>query len=509
MRANEEKNAVAFACVVDRTMPREVNAECLLPDYKGAVSRLLFVRPVFFEAEHFVGGGKIDVSGRVRFDTLYMNADGVPESAVCEENYAFSLPVDLTGYDTEAGVTVALTVLPEAIVTRVAAPRRLAMRCRFCVRVRAFAARPLTAELPDGMEERVEVLCDVAEYGRHFAGRGRAEATGELPFEGGNLAVLDARGTVYLPDVSAAVGGVRCAGEVIVTLLCRREGEGEDGTAFALQKRLPFEELIAADGVSSDCSAAASGAVTEVRATVEEGLVSVIAAVQLSVTATVAEPVYFTRDLFCPGYTAECRAEEVKLPAPGFSFNRHFSVSATTPRAGAVPTGAVLIDGFGEAEVLEKTVENGRTTVAGTLVCHLLCRAGGEYAASEADFTFRVNTEGDLSAADVAASVPVLRLTEEGDALRADAELQLAVTAGGETTVRRVADAVFAAASPRPRADMELCYPAPGETLWSVACRVGVSPAAIAAENGIEGEDPGSPASLDGVRWLLIPPVGV
>lgn len=508
MRVHDEKNAVAFSSVVDRTMPEELNAECLLPDYKGAISRLLWVRPVFSETGYFVSGGKVDFSGRVRFDALYMNADGVPETASCEENYGFSMPVDLNGYDTEAGVTFDVTVLPEAVVTRVAAPRRLTLRCRFCVRVRGYAGRSLSAALPEGAADRVEALCDMAEYGRHFAGQGRIETAGEMPFEGdGEPVVLDARGALYLPDVSAAAGGVRCAGEVIVTLLCRRENADHD-EVFTLQKRLPFEELIAADGVTSDCTAAAEGAVIEVRATAEPGLVSLVAAVRLSVTATAAEPVFYVRDLFLPGHTATCRSEEVKLPAPGASFNRHFSVSSTRAREGVLPAGAMLIDAFGEAEVLEKTVENGRTALAGTLVCHLLYRMGGEYAASEADFTFRVNTEGDLSAAEVRASLPVLRLTEEGDALRADGEVQLAVTAGGEMTVRRIADAVFAPEVPRSAADMELCYPASGETLWDVACRYGVSPAAIAAENGIEGDDPGNSASLDGVRWLLIPRVG-
>jgi len=506
MRVHEEKNAVAFLCLADRTVPEEITAECLLPDYKGAVSRLLQVRPAFLQTGHFIGGNKADISGRVRFDALYMNADGVPESVACEESYAFSVPVDLGGYRTEEGVTFDVTVLPESVTTRVAAPRRLNIRCRFCVRVRIFAARSLAAELPEATADRVETLCEKAEYGRHFAGQGTAEVTGEVPFEGGGEpVVLDARGELYLPDVTAAGDGVRCAGEVIVTLLCRREGADEDGEAFTLQKRLPFEELVAADGVTSECGAAAAGEVTEVRVTVGEGALSVVAAVRLSVTATVTDPVLYVRDLFLPGHTAACRVEEATLPAPGASFNRHFSISSTCPRAGVLPAGALPIDAFGEAEISEKTVEGGRTVLAGTVVCHVLYRTGAEYASGEADFMFRVNVEGDLSAADVRASAPILRLKEEGENLTLDGELQFSVTAGGTVTVRRVASVVFTPAAEVRTADMELCYPAPDETLWDVAARYGVSPARIAADNGIEGEAPGRRDSLDGVRWLLIP----
>lgn len=503
MNSNQEKNAVAVPCLFDRTVPEEISAECLLPDYKGAISRLLYVRPAFSEAGHFIGGSKADISGRVRFDALYVNADGLPEAAGCEEQYALSLPVDLNGYDPDAGVTFQVTVQPESVVTRVSAPRRLSVRCRFSVRVRAFAARSLAVALPAGTDG-VQMLCDKAEYGRHFAGQGNAEVTGDIPFEGGGEpVVVAARGAVYLPDVTAIADGVRCAGEVIVTLLCRREGEGEEA-AFTLQKRLPFEEPVAADGVTTECSAAAEGEVTEIRVDVGDDVLSVTAVVGLAVTATVTDPVVFVRDLFLPGMAADCRTEQTQLPAPGACYNRHFSISAVC-REGALPVGAALIDVFGETEISEKTVEGGRTALAGTVTCHALCRTGAEYAAGETDFTFRVFVEGDLSAADVRASVPILRLYEEGGAWRADGEVQLAVTAGGTVTVSRVAGASFKEAPQEKRADLELCYPAPGETLWSVAARYGVSPAALAAENGIAGDDPGDPASLCGVRRLLIP----
>ena len=504
MKNNPEKNAVAVPCLFDRTVPVELNADCLLPDYKGAVSRLLWVRPAFSEVGHFVGGNKADISGRVRFDALYMNADGMPEAAFCEEDYAFSVPVDLAGYETDAGVTFDVAVLPESVVTRVAAPRRLSVRCRFSVRVRVYAARSLAADLPEETADRVEMLCDTAEYGRHFAGQGTTEVTCEVPFEGGGEpVVLAARGTVFLPDVTAAADGVRCAGEVIVTLLCRREGEGDEAV-FTLQKRLPFEEQVVADGVTSECSASAEGEVTEIRTDVGEGVLSVTAAVRLAVSATVTDPVLFVRDLFLPGMAADCRTEETQLPAPGASFNRHFSISAPC-REGALPAGAALIDAFGEAGISEKTVDAGRTALAGTVTCHVLYRAGAEYAAGETDFNFRVSLDGDLSAADVRASVPLLRIGSEGGALSADGELQLAVTAGGTVTVSRVAGATFRETPAVKRADMELYYPAPGETLWSVAARYGVSPAALSAENGMACEAPGDPASLCGVRRLLIP----
>ena len=52
--------------------------------------------------------------------------------------------------------------------------------------------------------------------------------------------------------------------------------------------------------------------------------------------------------------------------------------------------------------------------------------------------------------------------------------------------------------------DPELFYPAPGETLFGVGKRYGISPARLAEQNGISADDPGSPESLSGVRFLLI-----
>ena len=63
----------------------------------------------------------------------------------------------------------------------------------------------------------------------------------------------------------------------------------------------------------------------------------------------------------------------------------------------------------------------------------------------------------------------------------------------------------FSPADPLPRADLEICYPTVGETLWDVGKRYGVSPDGLAAANGLSADAPGDTDSLRDVRYLLIP----
>jgi hypothetical protein len=56
-----------------------------------------------------------------------------------------------------------------------------------------------------------------------------------------------------------------------------------------------------------------------------------------------------------------------------------------------------------------------------------------------------------------------------------------------------------------PRADLEICYPASGETLWDVGKRYGISPDTLADANGLCADAPGDADSLRDVRYLLIP----
>jgi hypothetical protein len=203
---------------------------------------------------------------------------------------------------------------------------------------------------------------------------------------------------------------------------------------------------------------------------------------------------------------AECRFAEKRINGAGLCRNRHFTVSGDLSYAEAgVPAGAVILDGVAEAEIKECRCEQDRALLSGEICCRALYRLGGEFGVCEVRFPFRHAEDGVTERVEGTCSVPVLRLTGERDRLHMDAELQLALRAGGCRSVRMLAEASFSPAPAVGRGDVELCYPAAGDTLWEIGKKYSVSPEAIAALNGRSAEDPGDPASLSGVKFLMIP----
>ena len=102
------------------------------------------------------------------------------------------------------------------------------------------------------------------------------------------------------------------------------------------------------------------------------------------------------------------------------------------------------------------------------------------------------------------ATVPKCRARAEGDRVTLHAEVSLSARGVAYAPTRLLCGVKLETAEGQAHTDPELFYPAPGETLFNVGKRYGISPARIARQNGIAAEDPGSPESLSGVRFLLI-----
>lgn len=255
-----------------------------------------------------------------------------------------------------------------------------------------------------------------------------------------------------------------------------------------------------------DWQASVAGEIARISATVEEGAISVSAEALLSAQGQCEESVLLYRDVFLPGSHVECRCAEEPLWRCSYCGNRNFSVSGERPFAElGIPADATVLDAVADAEIKEKQREGDRTVLAGELRCHVLYRRAEDYEIGEFSIPFRGILEE--SADDMALSCHVIscRVTPTAEGLRVDAEIGLAVRAYRGCAVSCLAEAAFTAAEPMPRADLELCYPALDDSLWSVGKRYGVSPDDLAAANGLPAEAPGSVESLRDVRYLLIP----
>ena len=501
MRINTEQ-ATAQPEAFCKTIPLEVSAEVVLPDYRSEISRLLWVRPRFAPPTRFVGGGKADFSGACYLQALYVGPDGMLYSITHEHSYAFSVPIEGRGEEME----LSAQIFPEAVISRVSGPRKLSVRCRMHARVRGYTNKSFAVPLPEEAGEEVRLLCEAMPGGLLRVGDGESLEFAEkiaLPCEGEARVIL-ATARLFLPEAVATGDGVCCRGEVVFECLCCAE-DTPDAAPFTLKGRIPFERELLLEGGGPDCQARAFGCVCELNATPEAGSLLLEGRAMLMAEVQRTCELSLCRDVFWPGRRAECSFAEERLWQAGECENLHFSISGEVSPSGiGVPQGAELLLWEADAECKEKSSENGKLRLAGEVHCQMLYRCDGEYGTAQASLPFLLYRE-QAQDAELACCVPICRVSAERETWRLECEVQLALRSFISTPVRALQGVEFFPAQPIERQDVELCYPGSDETLWEVSKRYGVSPEALAAANGISAEGPGEPGSLGGVCFLLIP----
>jgi hypothetical protein len=320
--------------------------------------------------------------------------------------------------------------------------------------------------------------------------------------------VICADGTLYLPDVSASMHAVRCRGEAQITVLLCKEGAGEGSVPYTQMLRIPFEREIAFDGVTPDMAVCAQGALGEIRAQVEDGKVQLDADAVICAQAQCHESAIYCRDMFLPGCRAEAQTVKEPLWSAGFCGNRNFSVSGErSVQECGIPANASVLHCLADAEISERLQEGTRTVLVGQLRCNVLYCVDGEYMTGELSVPLRTVLEESAQEMSLDCTAVHCRVTpgRDGASWRADAEVLLSMRSWKKTQTAMLGEVSFTPVEQSARADLEICYPMAGESLWEVSKRYGVCPEQLALANGISASEPGDAASLSGVRYLVMP----
>jgi len=479
------------------TLLCECHGEHHLPDYAGDMKKILSTSAHILPAGKFIGGEEVQFGGTVCYDVWYLDAEDRLTHEAFSTDYEFSCPCGCGAVDGSASVSVAHYTL------RPSGPRRISAKATLqavvCLREKATYVCECEAE-----EARLHTMQKSLEIGeRIFSApmeREYAESLSIPVSYARGAEIIFSEGHVQLENAVAEADAILVHGNYTVAVILAADGLAP----LRIAGSYPFEERLPLDGCTDEMAATANGYFTSLTCSIREGegeecAVTFHGICEITGTAERNVPVSVVADAFVEGESGTCEQEEL------------------------------IYDTFGPAEVLCRTVElrlplpEGEDTLDGvfhtvvSLKNETRTAADAEIAYSaEAEINalcYALDADGAVHCASQKQSAPFALTLPLHAPLLSDGKIFLGVRVGAcegyldegalcirfclhlcvqnyaereASCVRRITSCASENGVFVPT--YAVYYPSAGDSLWSIAKRYGVSPAAIAACNHLTAE---------------------
>ena len=501
-------DAVRGECVIDVT----------LPDYQDEIRRIYSASACVLPSGKYVSGGKAEFAGTVRHTVLCGNADGGVSVLSLPGDYLLSFPVP-DGCD-----PVLLPVIPDAPVCRLIGPRRLSIRTPLSASARCYEPKESSPALPTlTADPDVIPLIHPVETHRTGVLSLRDVRLDDVIRVDGEAKVLSSEAAACVRDVTLTSAGVEVRGEVSATLKLDRG----DGVPATVRRTVPFSEAIPwEDEPMTGGSASAWACVTSLDAASADGErgseITLDLTLDLCAEATCPVEGEALVDLFSLKEPTVVSREGIGVTDVCFCGGGIYTLEGDAERSECNCEDAMTVLGESAVVSVESASlgENGATITGECRVDATVGSPSGEpeggnvYSAVHFRFPFSVTVPVPVACRDAkktdVTAIP-LSVSVRLDASRLLASVEGAFTVRlsnpDEVTVVSGVTRGEGAYPERAAGEIVAVYPEGGETLWEIAERYGVSPAAVARQNGLpEGVQnaPDAPDSLDGVVRLLI-----
>lgn len=495
----------------DKTVLCEVAGDFSLPDYQPEIKRLLRIRPCVLPPSHYAGAGNAEFSGTLDYYVLYMGNDGGLYCAPLHTEYGLAVPFE----EGESRVSLCMAdVVPESVVGRVSAPRKLNIRCKLRCTARIFGVLPAT-ERTEGVVDPFSVERLVSEKIAAQTGYGIGDTLrlGEdilTDTRGRNMRLVCAEGQVHVQEATAGAGVVNCRGEVELKLMMSAEEQGSlpDPVPTYLVRKLPFSGVIEVEGAVPGSECCAVGNCTELSVAVEETFMHAEVGVVLQARVMTNRPVQYVKDIYSTKKACDCVYDEYALPVAIRALNGNFTQSDSLPLDEAeIPAGCSIVDVCGSAEAEGMSWERGRCTLSGNGRYIVLTHADGEVSPHEITLPWKYEFECAREPKDWRAYIQVLscRARVDGERIGIDAEIACAVEAWDSTPAKVLRSVSFGEATVGASGAFVVCYPSVQDSLWSVAKRYGTSLSSVRAANDLDADAPAdAPESIAGCKYLIV-----
>lgn len=517
--------------ILSRTVTTELTGDFSLPDYQPEIKRLLRIEPNILPPNRFAGSDGVEISGTLDYYVLYTGHDNGVYCAPLSTEYRMTAEPNAEERGIMAEISEPLLCLCDATAEtptgRVTAPRRLQIRCPIQAAIKLYGEyRMRDADEPDSSSE---MLLDEATVNRLYWVPGEPLTLQDdviLSPTDQEWRVVCAEGKVMITEATPVAGAINCRGEVTLKLtLCPTETEDEfasdvtEGHAAqpltVTQRKVPFSQTIEAAGVTPDCSATASGFCTDISVEMEDGHAHVEMGIVTEARAQKNESISYVKDLFSTRRKSACRYMTSPTEAAVHALNGNFTLSDSLPlsEAGIDPAARIVdVTAMASPEALTVDTAKNRCHLSGTCACHLLLLREGEYTSADITLPFRYEFDGRLEGAsnvpmsfDGCLAVVNCRARMDGERVGVDAEVAVSLRTYQSAPLTSLSDVDWGEEVTRRRGEYVICFPAPTDTVWSVAKRYHAPMAALtAANNLLAGRQADTRESLEGVGYLIV-----
>jgi hypothetical protein len=191
----------------------------------------------------------------------------------------------------------------------------------------------------------------------------------------------------------------------------------------------------------------------------------------------------------------------------------NFSIGQTlTAEEAGLRQGLSIVDSHLIPLFAELAQDNGRDILTGRCRVHLtLCDDAGEISSQEVELPYRYEAESkETGIGDYLVHVSPIscRARADGERLGIDAELAVSLLTRTATPIQYLSACKMGESCPAPTGECTVCFPAPTDTLWSVAKRYHKPLSHLTGINTLppqaQAAAADSKASLAGVSYLLV-----
>lgn len=473
--------------VCERNIGADANVEYTLPEYFPEIRKILHVEQTLLPPAKYASSTSAQMSGTADYRVLYVGADGSLYTAPVSAEYNVNIPIDMMeSVDTSEGLEIVCSVCGESISTRAMGPRRISIRSRLkCIarvlgKIRLCESMIGDVNLMSIYKRREK--CLTAEYCASNSELFETEYEISPLAEGMRIADADAK--VFVESASVTPSGINCRGEVIFRALGIDENTGE---IMNVTKKLPFESEIELDEALPDALVEVRGIPSEVRVEVEEGrAICKIGAILEAVCFANREAEYTADAYSCD---SECSTVEQSYDSARVLLCKNANITLSerisSDDAGISPD-AEVITAFALANIDSCKREGDKFIFDGNARFSVICVENGDYSCTDISLPFRYESDaaldGDMSSFSGTADAVSIKASNDRGTLALDAELYLGVNCLGTSGISVVDEVNFGDAVEKDTNSLIVCYPAPDDTLWSVAKRYKVAPSHVSGD---------------------------